>query len=323
MSGKGRELTQQTLPASALTPTPEPNGALQSQLAAIIEATPDGVVLIDPQGHFHYLNPAARTLLGIEADEGLSTLTLQEFCPGAVREHLPSDVILTAITVGQWRSELELTARTGRTFPALLACFAHKERDATVPFLSLIIRDISDQKRREAELTHLAHHDALTRLFNRLRFQEELESRLAQVRRYGGQGTLLLLDIDHFKTVNDTFGHQAGDMVLVTLANLLREQLREVDIIARLGGDEFAVLLYTLDSRQALAVARRLLHAIRNRSVRVADQELHYTVSIGIALFPEQGGTVETIMKHADLALYRAKIAGRDQYQLFSQAMTP
>jgi diguanylate cyclase (GGDEF)-like protein/PAS domain S-box-containing protein len=300
---------------------PELDGALQSQLAATIEATPDGVALVDPQGGFYYLNPAGRVLLGIGPDEGLSALTLDKFCPAGVRTRLQQDALPTAITTGQWSSETELTDRTGRTFPVLLVFFAHKESDATVPFLSLIIRDISEQKRREAELVYLAHHDALTGLFNRRRFQEELDGRLAQVRRYGGHGTLLLLDVDGLKTVNDTFGHQAGDAVLTNLANLFREQLREVDIIARIGGDEFAVLLYTPDTRQALAVAGRLLYAVRNRITSVEDHALHCTISIGIALFPEHGGTVEAIMEHADLALYRAKAGGRDQYQMFAPTL--
>lgn len=296
------------------------DGALQSQLAATIEATPDGVALVDPQGGFRYLNPAGRTLLGLGPDEGLTPFTLLDFCPAAVRTQLQEDTLPTATTTGQWSSETELKDRTGRTFPVRLVFFAHKESDATVSFLSLIIRDISEQKRREAELAYLAHHDALTGLFNRHRFQEELENRLAHMRRYGGHGTLLLLDVDGFKAVNDTFGHQAGDVVLISLANLFREQLREVDIIARLGGDEFAVLLYTSDTQQAVAVAGRLLHAVQNHAATVDHRTLHCTISIGIALFPEHGSTIETIMEHTDLALYRAKTNGRDQYQLFSPA---
>lgn len=321
MSRKEGGLAQQTPPPSPTRSVPALDSALQSQLAATIEATPDGVALVDPQGRFRYLNPAGRTLLGLRSDEELSAFTLLAFCPAAVRTQLQEDALPAAVTIGQWSSETELRDRTGRTFPVRLVFFAHKESDATVSFLSLIIRDLSEQKRREAELAHLAHHDALTGLFNRRRFQEELETRLAHVRRYRGHGTLLLLDIDGFKAVNDTFGHQAGDVELVSLANLFQEQLREVDIVARLGGDEFAVLLHTPDTQQATTVAERLLHAVRNHAATVDHRTLHCTISIGIALFPEHGSTIETIMEHADLALYRAKTNGRDQYQMFSPAL--
>ena len=321
MRRKEGGVAQQPSRTSTTLSPPLLNSALQSQLAATIEATPDGVALVDPQGGFRYLNPAGRTLLGIGLEEELSSLSLFDFCQSAVRAHLQENALPTTVTMGRWNSDTELRDRTGRVFPVRLVFFSHKESDATVPFLSLIIRDISDQKRREAELAYLAHHDALTGLFNRRRFQEELGNRLAQVRRYGGHGTLLLLDVDGFKSVNDTLGHQAGDVMLKTLASLFQEQLREVDIVARLGGDEFAVLLYAPDIQQAAAVAGRILHAVQNHTVTIDQHMFHCTVSIGIARFPEHGSTVETIMEHADLALYRAKTNGRDQYQVFSPAL--
>jgi diguanylate cyclase (GGDEF)-like protein/PAS domain S-box-containing protein len=321
MSRKQGGVAQQAPSTSTTRSAPVLDSALQSQLAATIEATPDGVALVDSQGGFRYLNPAGRALLGLGAAEELSPFTLLDFCPASVRTQIQENALPTAVTTGQWSSETELKDRTGRTFSVRLVFFAHKESDATVSFLSLIIRDISDQKRREAELAHLAHHDALTGLFNRRRFQEELDNRLAHVRRYGGHGTLLLLDVDGFKAVNDTFGHQAGDVVLKALANLLQEQLRQVDVVARLGGDEFAALLHTPDMQQAAAVAGRLLNAVQKHTVTIDQHTLRCTISIGIALFPEHGSTNETIMEHADLALYRAKTNGRDQYQMFSPAL--
>lgn len=321
MRGKDAASSSTTIRASEAAAMPEPDVALQSQLAATIEATPDGVALVDPQGALRYLNPAGRALLGIDQHERLAALTLFEFCPEAVQARLRQDAFTTASTLGRWSAELELTDRAGRTFPAFLAFFAHKESNAHLSFLSLILRDISEQKRREAELAHHAHHDALTGLFNRRRFQEELDNRLAQVRRYGDHGALLLLDVDGLKAVNDTFGHQAGDALLASLAQLLKDQLREVDIIARLGGDEFAVLFHTPNIEQAQAVAERLLNAVRTHQANIADHRLQCTVSIGVALFPDHGTVAESVVAHADLALYRAKAEGRDQYQMFTLAM--
>ncbi len=299
------------------------DAALQSQLAAIIEATPDGVALLDPQGNFHYVNPACRSLLAIELDESLFSLTLLDFCPELFRLSMEQNVLPTVAREGRWSAETELRTRRGHRFPVLLTLFAHKEPQAPVSLLSLILRDISEQKRREAELAYLAHHDALTGLFNRRRFQEELESRLAHARRYGTQGALLFIDVDGLKGINDTLGHPAGDAFLQNLATLLKERLREVDVIARLGGDEFAVLLSTPDARQASAVAERLLQAVRTHTTMAADVSLQCTMSLGIALFPEHGGKAETLIERADLALYRAKAGGKDQCRMFSPEMKP
>jgi diguanylate cyclase (GGDEF)-like protein len=203
----------------------------------------------------------------------------------------------------------------------LATLFAHKEPHAPVSLLSLILRDISEQKRREAELAYLAHHDALTGLFNRRRFQEEVESRLAYARRYQAHGALLFLDVDGLKEVNDTWGHQAGDAFLQSLAKLFAQCLREVDVVARLGGDEFAVLLSAPDMPQVSVVAERLLHAVRHHTATAASVPLRCTVSIGIALFPQHGEKAEDLVERADLALYRAKAEGKDRYWVFSPEM--
>lgn len=302
--------------ASALAA--EREAALHSQLVAIIEATQDGVALINLQGTFCYINPAGRTLLGVQQEESLSTLTLLDFCLPELQTIIQQEALPTTLQKGQWSAEVELIDRQKRLFPVSLVLFAHKGNNDENSLLSLILRDISEQKNREAELAHLAHHDALTGLFNRRRFQEELESRLAHMRRYGTSGTILFIDVDGLKVINDTFGHQAGDTVLIDLAALFRTQLREVDVIARFGGDEFAVLLSASDIHCAPAVAARLLQAVRQHTTETtAGSHLRYTISIGVTFFPQHGSTVEEILKNADLALYQAKMEGRDRYRIF------
>ncbi len=319
MSGKAARSLQGTVkPAGQKT---SERDLLQSQLAAIIEATPDGVALIDPQGTFRYANPACRALLGIGLDEPLSSLALLDFFSGDIRLRIQQEALPTAAREGQWSAEAELNNGAESQIPVLVTLFSHKEPQGPVSLLSVILRDISEQKRRETELEYLADHDALTGLFNRRRFQEELENRLAQVRRYHIQGALLFIDVDGLKVINDTLGHQAGDAFLRSLATLLHERLREVDVTARLGGDEFAVLIPTLDAQQAPSVAERILRAVRTHTTIVADLPFQCTVSIGIALFPQNGVTAEDVIAHADLALYRAKMEGKNQYRMFSPAM--
>jgi diguanylate cyclase (GGDEF)-like protein/PAS domain S-box-containing protein len=323
MRGKDGGLSFPPLTMSAAASSPEQDSTLQSQLAALIEATPDGIALVNPQGQLRYMNPAGRTMLGLKPAQQLSALSIFDFCPSNVDALLRQEALPTAIQEGRWSAEAELLDGEGRAFPVFLALFAHKEAHAEVSLLSLILRDISEQKRRETELAHLAHHDALTGLFNRRRFQEELDSRLAQVRRYGTQGALLFIDVDGLKTINDTFGHQAGDAVLRDLAALLQTQLREVDIIARLGGDEFAVLISAQDAQHAPAVAARLVEAVRHHVTVVAGHRFHSTISIGIALIPQHGSTSDEVVKHADLALYQAKTEGRNQLRIFTAEMKP
>ena len=178
--------------------------------------------------------------------------------------------------------------------------------------------DITDRKRVEAQLAHLASHDPLTNLLNRRSFQTELTRHLAQAMRYGTQGALLLLDLDHFKDFNDTLGHAAGDEFLVNLAGVLRERLRATDLVARLGGDEFAILLPHTDGHQAHTVAMHLLHAVRCHAVAVGAESIGLTVSLGIVLIPDYGATVEELMAQADLALYQAKANGRNCLAVYS-----
>jgi diguanylate cyclase (GGDEF)-like protein len=171
---------------------------------------------------------------------------------------------------------------------------------------------VAERKRLEAQLVHQADHDSLTGVLGRRRFQEELARHLAQARRYGTEGALLFLDLDDFKSINDGLGHGAGDKMLSSVATLLREWLRESDLLCRLGGDEFAILLLRADRGQAEAVAGQLLAAIRAHEVVIDGRSVRTTASIGIALLPEHGLAVEEALAHADTAMYRAKEAGRD-----------
>jgi diguanylate cyclase (GGDEF)-like protein/PAS domain S-box-containing protein len=178
------------------------------------------------------------------------------------------------------------------------------------------LQDITERKRFEGQLQHLADHDPVTTLFNRRRFDEELGRELAAARRYGTGGAVLALDLDNFKYVNDTLGHSAGDELIATVAAILSARLRRTDVIARLGGDEFAVVLPHVDEAQALSVADELLAAVRNDAVvTTAKGSRRATASIGIALFggaPEML-TAEELLIEADIAMYDAKEAGRDQ----------
>jgi diguanylate cyclase (GGDEF)-like protein/PAS domain S-box-containing protein len=193
------------------------------------------------------------------------------------------------------------------------------EAEGGAPYAILQMQDISERRRFEQRLRYLADHDSLTGLANRRRFRGELEKQIDFYARYGGQGALLALDVDHFKHINDTAGHQAGDNVIREIAEMLRARARVSDAVARLSGDEFAVLLPQTDREGALRFAEDLRREVRNQSSSSGPDPV--TVSIGVAMFAgdtEEGG--EPAMVAADLAMYEAKEQGRDRVVLVEDA---
>lgn len=183
-------------------------------------------------------------------------------------------------------------------------------------------QDITAQKRAETQIAYMARHDGLTGLANRAVLLEKMEEALARLRRHGNRFTVFMLDLDLFKTVNDSLGHPVGDELLKVVAGRLSACIRETDTVARLGGDEFAILA-TADGDQreaAIATANRLLGAV----AAPCDLDGHHVnigTSVGIALAPEHGTDVDQLVKNADLALYKAKSEGRDAYRIFEDAM--
>ena len=191
-------------------------------------------------------------------------------------------------------------------------------------FLSQM-QDITERRRHEAELRHMADHDPLTGLLNRRSFERELERHVAYVERYGPQGAAIVLDLDHFKTINDTLGHSAGDELIVRVAHALRSRLRESDVLARLGGDEFAILLPEASPEEADGVAAAVLDSVRTLAVPTATGRTRtVTASLGIALFDSAHRlTGEDVLVNADLAMYDAKEAGRDQLAAYDAPEQP
>ena len=186
-----------------------------------------------------------------------------------------------------------------------------------------IHHDITAQKRAETQITYMARHDDLTSLANRAVLLEKMEEELARARRHGSKFTLFILDLDLFKTVNDTLGHPVGDELLKVVADRLLSCIGETDTVARLGGDEFAILA-TVDGDQretAIATANKLLAAVA-APCELDGHHLNIGTSIGIALAPEHGTAVDQLVKNADLALYRAKAEGRNAYRFFDDAMS-
>jgi diguanylate cyclase (GGDEF)-like protein/PAS domain S-box-containing protein len=185
-----------------------------------------------------------------------------------------------------------------------------------------IMEDITERKRAEAEIVHLARHDVLTGLANRAEFNEKLEEASKRLKRSGAAITVMMLDLDRFKSVNDMYGHPAGDELLVEVGRRLKSTLRETDLLARLGGDEFAILQEGGPAQHegAIALALRILTAI-SEPFDLGGFEVNIGTSVGIAMAPEHGTEPEELLKSADLALYTAKTQGRSDYRIYQPGM--
>ena len=185
------------------------------------------------------------------------------------------------------------------------------------------VQDIAERKELEGRLEQLVDHDFLTALFNSRRFEQALAQETKSAARYGSGGAVLLVDLDHFKDVNDQFGHKAGDDLLKTVAAALRGRMRETDVLARLGGDEFGIILPQVDSQQAELVAEGIVKTLRRQTAMLAEHQIPVTASVGIALF--DGRTSIEILSAADLAMYEAKEAGRNRFAMYrpSTGMPP
>ncbi len=180
--------------------------------------------------------------------------------------------------------------------------------------------DITEQRRTETRIAHMARHDALTGLANRVLLHERLEEALARAKR-ADPCAVLFLDLDHFKAINDSQGHPAGDRLLRAVATRMRQLVREIDTIARIGGDEFAIIQESVrQPADATALAARLVEEL-SRSFELDAQPVTVAVSVGIAVAPEDGADADTLLKNADIALYRAKAEGRCRYRFFEPAM--
>jgi diguanylate cyclase (GGDEF)-like protein len=184
-----------------------------------------------------------------------------------------------------------------------------------------LIRDISEAKAAEARILHLARFDALTELPNRAYFRELTEEAISEGRRHGERRAVLFVDLDHFKTVNDSLGHAVGDLLLQEVARRLSESLRAGDVVGRLGGDEFVMLLRHMDSDADIAVvADRILTRLAE-PFSLAEHELVVTPSLGIALYPNDGEDYDTLIRNADAAMYHAKESGRNTYRFYTADM--
>jgi diguanylate cyclase (GGDEF)-like protein/PAS domain S-box-containing protein len=291
----------------------------ERKFRALLESAPDAIVIVDWHGHVNLINAQAEELFGYLRGEivGQSASDLlPERVRVAYRDHQRAYLRdPTTISLGG-NHELMGRREDGSEFPIEVS-LSPVETDLGLLVLSTI-RDITERKHADEQLRYLADHDGLTGLINRRKFEEHLDREIATAVRYDLTGALLLLDIDSLKDVNDTLGHACGDDLIRGVAALLKDRLRDTDVIARFGGDEFAVLLPHIDAGASRELALTLLATLRDHQLVLADQRVRLTASIGVADFGQGQVSSSDVLLAADVALYEAKHAGRDRVAVYA-----
>lgn len=292
----------------------------EQRFRALVEKSWSGVALLDADLAFTYVGSSTQRLLGYAERELIQTSFLGFVHP---RDRQPTRDIfidLASTPNHEANAELRFLHKNG-TWIWIEAFGQNLLHDSTVNAIVVNYRDITQRKETEKQLEYQAYYDALTGLPNRLLFRDRVVNAIAQAKRHRRGIAVMYLDLDHFKLVNDGLGHSVGDGLLSEVAARLQGSIRASDTISRLGGDEFTILLNDTNSTDAIfAVARKILHSL-TRPFRVAGHELFVTASIGISIYPADGEDVETLLKCADSAMYRAKELGRNQAQLFLASM--
>lgn len=292
------------------------------RMRSILENTGDGVITIDEAASILSFNRAAEIILGYSADKAIG----QNFTNLVTDSNNESEKSVTRSIYEASRetypnNNIELIGlhKTGFTVPLELTVSKMKESNKNIYIISM--RDITDRIETEEHLRHLAHHDTLTGLPNRTAFLERLEHAIALCQRRKDEIAVLFMDIDHFKLINDTLGHDIGDKLLKGIAERLVKCVRKGDTVARLGGDEFTFLLEDISSSNDIpAIVDKIIETI-SKPIMIDDRELFITTSVGISRYPGDGDSGFELLKNADTAMYRAKEEGRNNYQFYSVEM--
>jgi len=286
----------------------------------VFESSLEGIAITDCHGLIERVNPAFTEITGYQAEEVLGAnpriLKSDRHPPEFYR-----DMWQALREKGHWQGEIWNRRKGGEAYPEWLSISAITDKNGRSTHYVSVFHDLTEIKHKDELVRHQAYHDALTGLPNHLLLRDRLTIAISRSRREGKGLAVFFLDLDHFKKVNDSFGHIAGDILLQQVAARLQDMVRKEDTLARIGGDEFVLVVQNIHSAENAA---QVVHKIMTDLAgvfQVGEQEIFTGASIGISLFPHDGDDPESLIRNAETAMYRAKDRGRNNYQLFAAEM--
>jgi diguanylate cyclase (GGDEF)-like protein/PAS domain S-box-containing protein len=285
----------------------------EEKFHSVFEQAAAGIARVSPTGAFLEVNEKLCDILCYGKSELLG-MTFQELThPDDLASSLELVQSLLEGERESFSTEKRYIGKRGQTVWVSLTASLVRSADGAPKYFVSVLSDIGLRKEMEQELINRATHDSLTGLWNRTELAKALEKEAARAGRYSRPFSLLMLDIDHFKLVNDDCGHQVGDRVLIELAEILEEATRAADFVGRFGGEEFLLILPELNHEKALGLAERIRKQVESHTIITQDQVIKITVSIGVSTFPKHGNDVDALVKASDDAMYKAKASGRNQ----------
>jgi diguanylate cyclase (GGDEF)-like protein/PAS domain S-box-containing protein len=296
--------------ALAILSTAQRKAAHQLALnAKVFAVSNDGIIIVDADNRIVEVNPAFTVLTGYARDEVLGR-NPRLLASGKQDRGFYADMWKSLTEAGHWEGELWSRRKDGVAYLEKLFIYTLKDAQGKVVNRIGVFSDITQSKAEQETVTHQAQHDFLTNLPNRLLFRDRFKQQLAWARRNSRKFAVMYIDLDRFKPVNDTLGHQIGDLLLIAVANRLKSQVREVDTVSRFGGDEFAILVSDVTAQNDVAkLADKILAALSQPFI-LDGHTVNTSGSVGIAMYPDDGDDMEAILAKADAAMYRAKNGG-------------
>ena len=288
--------------------------------ARIFELSDEGVLITDQRGRIVSANPAFLRITGYRLDELCGHHQAMFRC-ARHESGFYSAITGTLDRSERWQGEIWARRKDGEIFPLIASIGAVYDEDGIVSHYFSICTDITERKRTEGRIHHMAFYDALTGLPNRVLFHRLLDQALVGSRRNNINGAVLFIDLNRFKPINDTLGHEVGDQVLREIANRLRGALRGADVVARLGGDEFVVGLFDIAAQDHAAIVARKLQEALQPPIVIDDRELVVGAAIGISVYPRDGNDTDTLLRLADIAMYRSKQGALDTHTFYNPEM--
>ena len=289
-------------------------------LSSAVEQSGTMVMITNESGDIEYVNPKFTEITGYKKEEILGENASILRSEKTETEQV-TDLWGTISGGEDWHGEIETRKKDGECFWSLMTISAIKSDRGKISHYVMVSEDVSQLKEARLKMEQLAYVDSLTGLANRLLFRDRLEQVLKAIQRSDTQAALLYLDLDQFKRINDSLGHDMGDALLMQVAERLRQCVRHQDTVARMGGDEFVILLSDVDGMAGVSSVARKIKKSMEKPFRMLTHEMIITPSIGITLAPDDSLNADILLKNADLAMYRAKALGRNNFQFFTEEM--